>query len=312
MGERIPAVSVVIPSFNRPALTARALRSVQAQSFEDWEAVVVDDGSEVPLAEALAELVGSDARIRVLRHPGNRGGSAARNTGVRAARGAVVSLLDSDDEWCADKLALEQQWIAHQAPAQPWVLAGRVRVKAGDHVRDSHRAPASPLPDVGVWLFVERGSLQTSALTMPRTLLTACPFDESLPRLQDWDLVLRLAMAGAHFHVLDAVTAIHHADPATDRISHRLDPAYLRRWVEARRAWMSPAAWRGFLAGKVAPELAQTGQRREAAWLLARGLAQGALPPRLALLESARVVLGPVAFGAAVRGVRRLRRGGRG
>lgn len=99
-----PLVSVVVPTYNRAALLPRAVESVIAQTFADWELIVVDDGSvdRTPdLAEGYAAQLGN--RFVHLRQP-NRGSSAARNRGIEAARGDFVAFLDSDDEFRRDKL----------------------------------------------------------------------------------------------------------------------------------------------------------------------------------------------------------------
>ena len=88
--------SVIVPVYNDPGYLAQALASVRAQDFEDWEAIVVDDGSDDNGAKTLVENLG-DQRIRYIRHAANRGLSAARNTGIRDAQSEVIVPLDSDD-----------------------------------------------------------------------------------------------------------------------------------------------------------------------------------------------------------------------
>ena len=98
----MPVVSVVIPAFNRTDTILRSVTSVVAQTFADWEAIVVDDGSTDDTA---AIATGFDPRIRIIRQE-NQGLSAARNTGVAAARGEYLAFLDSDDEWRPEHLAI--------------------------------------------------------------------------------------------------------------------------------------------------------------------------------------------------------------
>ncbi|MDE2565169.1 MAG: glycosyltransferase family 2 protein, partial [Burkholderiales bacterium] len=80
-----PRVSVILPTHDRPALLQEALASLQAQTFGDWEAVVVDDASDPPVRNDWG-----DARVRVVRHEAARGGAAAKNSGIAQARGEVV------------------------------------------------------------------------------------------------------------------------------------------------------------------------------------------------------------------------------
>ena len=98
-----PRVSVVIPTYNRARLLPRAVGSVLAQTFEDWELIIVDDGSDDDTPDVIAGF--EDARIRCIRHERNLGVSAARNTGIAAARGEYVTWFDDDDEWLPDALA---------------------------------------------------------------------------------------------------------------------------------------------------------------------------------------------------------------
>ena len=100
-----PPISIVIPTYNRAALLPAAIQSVQAQTRTDWELVIVDDGSTDDTSAAIAPLLRQDRRLRLLINEGRRGPAGARNTGIRAARGAVLGFLDSDDYWEPSKLA---------------------------------------------------------------------------------------------------------------------------------------------------------------------------------------------------------------
>lgn len=98
----MPKVSIILPTFNRADTILRAIKSAQAQTFEDWELIVVDDGSEDDTAAVVANL---DPRITVIRQE-NRGMTEARNTALRAARGDYYAFLDSDDEFLPHHLQL--------------------------------------------------------------------------------------------------------------------------------------------------------------------------------------------------------------
>ncbi len=107
-----PAVSVVTPVWNAAATLAATVASVRAQTFPDWEMLLVDDGStdgSRALAEALAA---ADPRIRVLAQGSNTGAAAARNRAIRAARGRYIAFLDADDLWRPEKLARQVPVLA--------------------------------------------------------------------------------------------------------------------------------------------------------------------------------------------------------
>jgi len=97
MSEYKTVVSVIMPTFNREHLISRAVGSVLNQTFRDFELIIVDDGSRDNSGEVIREF--NDSRINYIRHEKNRGVAAARNTGIKAARGEYVAFLDSDDEW---------------------------------------------------------------------------------------------------------------------------------------------------------------------------------------------------------------------
>ncbi len=98
-----PTVSVVMPCYQCEATVRRTVLSVQAQTFEDWELIAVDDGSADGTAAILAELSAREPRLRVLRQE-NRGVSAARNAGIEAARGEWLAFVDADDTLPPDAL----------------------------------------------------------------------------------------------------------------------------------------------------------------------------------------------------------------
>jgi glycosyltransferase involved in cell wall biosynthesis len=181
-----PLVSVIIPTYNRARLVQEALASVEAQTFRDFEVLVVDDGSTDDTAEALALQRG----VRVLRHRSRQGVAAARNLGIAAARGEWLAFLDSDDLWLPDKLARQIAYLEQRPDLllcqtdETWVRNG-VRVNKPT----SHRKLAGEifLPSL------ERCMISPSAVILHRRLIEEHGgFDEALPAAEDYDLWLRL------------------------------------------------------------------------------------------------------------------------
>ncbi|MGA7158722.1 MAG: glycosyltransferase family 2 protein [Acidobacteriaceae bacterium] len=107
----MPLVSIITPVYNAARWLPETLATVRAQTFTDWEQILVDDGStdnSLALVEAACE---QDPRFRSLRTPQNEGPSAARNLALNAARGRFVAFLDADDLWHPDKLARAVEWM---------------------------------------------------------------------------------------------------------------------------------------------------------------------------------------------------------
>ncbi len=106
-------VSVVTSCYNGEKYLSETIRSVQAQAWRDWEMIIVDDGSQDASAEIAARFAAEDPRIRVLRQE-NRGSAAARNAGIRAARGRYIALLDADDVWHPDFLSSQLAFMENK------------------------------------------------------------------------------------------------------------------------------------------------------------------------------------------------------
>jgi glycosyltransferase involved in cell wall biosynthesis len=181
----MPKVSVIIPTYNRAQFLPRAIRSVQGQTFRDWELIVVDDGS----IDGTQQLLRAWADMRVVSQP-NRGVSAARNAGVRIASGEWIAFLDSDDEWRPEKLERQMECVANR-PAiwiwhtdETWFRNGKLlRQKA------HHRKQGGLFFDRAV----ERCLISPSSVMIHRRLVERVGlFDESLPAAEDYDLWLRV------------------------------------------------------------------------------------------------------------------------
>ena len=177
-----PKVSVVIPVFNRPAAVRRAIESVLAQTCQDFEIIVVDDGSTDATAASVAAF--ADRRITLIRHERNRGGSAARNTGIRASSAPYVAFLDSDDEWLPTKLERQLEVFERSSERLALVYTGAEWVFADGSV--SRHIPRRQV-DLTRALLTENVVGETSLGMVRRSALDAIGgFDESLPAARIW------------------------------------------------------------------------------------------------------------------------------
>ncbi|WP_081622672.1 glycosyltransferase family 2 protein [Thioalkalivibrio sp. ALM2T] len=128
-----PEVSIVMPVHDAEAFLEEAVASVQAQTLEAWELLVVDDASMDASAERVARMAGEDERIWLIRLAENGGAAIARNTGIREARGRYIAFLDSDDRWLLGKL--ERQLAFMQARGAAFSFTAMERVdEAGAHL----------------------------------------------------------------------------------------------------------------------------------------------------------------------------------
>ncbi len=184
-----PKVSVVIPTCNRPDMVARAVRSVLDQTYQDFEVIVVDDGLQKRADLAVRAI--SDPRVCYIAHDTNKGGSAARNTGIRAARGGYIAFLDDDDEWVSDKLEMQVKALDH----------------AGNDVGFCFTAVTIDTGERKIRTIVEEGarSYYPLALSRLKGFLTVTLvikrhvfekvgiFDETFPSHQEAELMIRVA-----------------------------------------------------------------------------------------------------------------------
>ena len=247
-----PLVTAVIPTRGRPELLAGAIRSALRQTWLNLEVVVVVDGPDAATAEYLESQM--DPRLRVVFLAEQRGGSEARNTGIRAARGEWIALLDDDDEWLPEKTE-RQMRAAHAMPDWFPVVSCRLIAQSTATSRvlpfAAYEAP-QPIAD---FLFCRRGLrdpggvIQTSTLLAPRELLMAVPFQEGLPIHQDWDWLIRVASyKGVGFSMVRQPlclwrTGDHH--PSVGR-----NPLWKTslEWIRASRSLVSPRAFSWFIA----------------------------------------------------------------
>ena len=193
----IPAIAVVMPVYNRTAIVGRAIASVLEQQFEDFELIVVDDGSTDDTARMVEAI--DDPRLKLIRLPANAGGNAARNRGIDAARAPLIAFLDSDDHYLPHKLGFTVEYFAKH-PEIDVLLDSFVKSYRPERDRpdiELRNPVLADNPAILDALFTRRMWKATPGITARReTVLSAGKFDEGLRRRQDFDFILRLAKAG--------------------------------------------------------------------------------------------------------------------
>jgi len=198
-----PRVSVVIPTRNRAGYLPDALRSALGQKGVAVEVIVVDDGSDDETPAVLAAV--SDARVRVVRNKRPAGQAAARNAGIRLARHEWTALLDDDDLWAPEKLRLQLR--AAEDRGASWAYCAALMLEPDGHI--GYRSPA-PDPEAVLTQLLRRnviGAGSSSVVASTELLISLGGFDELLPRLDDWDLWIRLAEHGRAAAVQMALVA---------------------------------------------------------------------------------------------------------
>lgn len=188
-----PAVSVVIATYNYGRYLGSALASVQAQTFEDFEVLVVDDGSTDDTAAVVQSYL-SDRRVRYLRTD-HRGQPRAKNVGIRAARAPLIAFLDADDLWLPTKLQRQIQLLENEPAAGVVHAPRRLIDEAGWELE--YDSPDLPRGQVLESLFVNNFVCFSAAVVRRRVFERVGLFDEQLPLAIDYDLWLR---AARHFH----------------------------------------------------------------------------------------------------------------
>lgn len=184
-------MSVIIPTYNRRELVLGAVRTVLAQTRPVEEILVVDDGSTDGTGDALKQAFGD--RVRHVWQP-NAGVSAARNHGLRLARGRFLALLDSDDAWLPEKTRLQVEWLQAR-PDHGMVLCDVARVDAQQRQTDILRR-RDHLPEDGdilKWVLLSPALVPASVMMRREVFETVGGFDERLATGEDLDFHLRVA-----------------------------------------------------------------------------------------------------------------------
>jgi glycosyltransferase involved in cell wall biosynthesis len=236
-----PAVSVISPFYNRAGYLAAVIETLERQTFRDFELIIADDGSSDDLQDAVSNLRASFP-VQYLRENENRGAASARNRGIDAARGRYIALLDSDDSWAPQKL---ESQFAHleQSSGRRLVSLTRQRVIG----RNSFVAPnrlMQPGDDVGSYIFLKGGIIQSSMMFLRADFAKAVRFEEGSKRHDDWSFALRLQQAGARFQMLEEPLTIYNDQPGRERRS----PNYTSARLEWLNQWREQLGETPFLA----------------------------------------------------------------
>lgn len=213
---RPPLISVIVPAYNFGHLIAETLRCVQSQTYENWECLVIDDGSTDNTAEVVSPFVTQDSRIRYLRQD-NQKQAAARNTGIQNSKGAYFQFLDADDLLEPRKLELHTGYLEEHAEID--IVYSGVRYFRSENPNERLLSRSySMWEDGNSWMPEISGSgnevlskllrnnimVVNSALVRRSMIETVGLFNIALTPVEDWEYWIRCAAKGATFRYDDA------------------------------------------------------------------------------------------------------------
>ncbi|MEA5466982.1 glycosyltransferase family 2 protein [Leptothoe sp. PORK10 BA2] len=185
-------VSIVIPAYNAAKFLSEVIQSVLNQSYQNWELLVIDDGSTDNTAELVSKYSKKDSRVRLISKE-NGGVSVARNLGAQLAEGELIAFLDSDDLWLPDKISAHVNYMSSHP--QVGVSFARVELietngKTTNKLTDNITDTLQPQD-----LFYSNPTVTTSNLVIRKSVFQALNgFDESMQYNEDIDLLFRLAI----------------------------------------------------------------------------------------------------------------------
>jgi len=192
-GSNNPKVSVIIPTYNRAHLIKRAIQSVLNQTYQNFEIIVVDDGSTDNTEEIVRDF--NNEKIRYIRYNENKGAAFARNTGINVARGEYIAFQDSDDEWFPHKLQRQMEVFKNASPEVGVVYTGSWRIRNNERIYLPLFTGKQRESNIYKGVFEARtAGMPTPAFIVKKEcFIRAGVFEERLRRFEDWELWLRIS-----------------------------------------------------------------------------------------------------------------------
>lgn len=242
-----------MPTFHRPDLVIRAVRSAAAQTLSAIEIIVIVDSRDDATARRLGEI--ADPRLRVILPTRHLGNADARNAGVAEAKGRWTALLDDDDTWLPVKLERQLATAERSGRSRP-IVSCRILACTGTEEFVWPRRHPRPREPLSEYLFCRRapfngeGMVQTSTIFTASELLLRIPFRSGLQRFVDLDWLLRAAAeddAEVEFAWTDEPLSVWHIEPDRARISRAQDWGEALRWIRENRHLVTPRAYAAFL-----------------------------------------------------------------
>jgi glycosyltransferase involved in cell wall biosynthesis len=196
-------VTVVVPAYNAAKYLSETIESVLAQTFKDFELLVIDDGSTDNTAEIAHQYSQQDSRVKLF-YQENQGVSVARNMGIQMAQGEFVAFLDSDDQWLSDKLAVHIEHLTSQP--ELGISFAKVEFMTPDSNPTGQFSNSSLTNLTSVQLYYENLIITPSNVVIRRAVFKQVGnFDPNLKGTEDAELFLRISCNGWKVEGIDRV-----------------------------------------------------------------------------------------------------------
>lgn len=215
-------ISVIIPTYNREKLISRALESVVNQTYKDIEIIVIDDNSNDNTEEVVREYIKRYNFIKYIKHNINKGGSSARNTGIKAAKGDFIAFLDSDDEWDLNKLEKVHDIFSKDKSiklvySDIYLIDEKSRKRVVD-IKEKWDDPYLGL--------LQRNIIGgTSSIVISKDVIKNVGFfKDGLPSCQDWDFYIDIAKSNKIYSIKEPLTSYYiHLDSISGNLNRVID-----------------------------------------------------------------------------------------
>lgn len=249
---KTPFFSVVLPLYNSSATLARTLDSLCGQTFKDFELIIIDDYSkDLNRVNEILNLYKKKLKVKLFKHSENKNGAAARNTGIKNAKGCFVCFIDSDDTWDFERLEYLYDYIEKYNIKDDTIIYGKVRVirEGTSYIEYKPIKEYDKKIHLSEYLFCYGGIMQTSTLSLSRMSLTKLNFDERFTRHQDVTFNLEAYFKGFDFKYISRPLVNYIVPYAIlkDRISdRRISLEFCNYWLECMSGKLTTKAIKGY------------------------------------------------------------------
>lgn len=204
-------ISVVIPTFKRPDLLLRLLKSIASQTLLPDEVIVIDDCSlmDQEYNSVIDEIRYKLPSLEFISLQVNSGAPVARNTGIKLARNDWIALVDDDDEWLPEKLEKQMELIQNSNVEKLGLVYSWTKA-IGQKGQESYDSKVSVKGNAQKALLSTNFIMSASVVVNKEAICESGLFDEAMPSCQDWDMWIRIVLQGYHIDLVEEVLALYH------------------------------------------------------------------------------------------------------